>query len=146
MPRRRIGNVLIRQRLGRIRREGRVAAFAADQFKCEGKLVVFFGISLGPVFTAIPLWFLLVVFARDLVLLVGFLMLRARYGPIRVRHRAHGRAASIAISLVLLWCTFGLPAQGLTPLLIVAAALAVGSAVIYSLDGDAQGRAIAAAG
>ncbi|MDG2283079.1 MAG: CDP-alcohol phosphatidyltransferase family protein, partial [Longimicrobiales bacterium] len=33
-------------------------------------LVAFFTLSVGPVFTALPLWFLVIVFGRDLVLLV----------------------------------------------------------------------------
>ncbi len=106
-------------------------------------LVAFFTLSVGPVFTPLPLWFLIVVFGRDLVLLVGVLVLRVQYGPLRVVHRSHGRVASMLMLAVLVWCAFGLPAWGLLPLTLVTAAVSVWSATRYALDGAAQGRAIA---
>ena len=104
-------------------------------------LVAFFTLSVGPVFTPLPLWFLNVVFGRDLV---GVLVLRVQYGPLRVVHRSHGRVASMLMLAVLVWCAFGLPVWGLLPLTLVTAAVSVWSATRYALDGAAQGRAIAA--
>ena len=106
-------------------------------------LVAFFALSIGPVFRPIPLWFLIVVFGRDLVLLVGVLMLRARYGPLRVVHRWHGRGASTLVHLVLLWAALRLPALPMTVIMIGTAGLSLYSATIYALDGVAQGRAVA---
>ncbi len=119
---------------------GAVVDAVADKL-VQVALVAFFALSVGPVFRAIPLWFLFVVFGRDLVLLVGVLMLRARYGPLAVVHRWHGRAASVLVHLVLLWAALRLPATPMTLLLIVTAALSLYSATVYALDGAAQGRA-----
>lgn len=123
---------------------GAVADAVADKL-VQVALVAFFALSVGPVFTALPFWFLLVIFGRDLVLLVGVSMLRIRYGPIRVLHRLHGRVASIAISAVLIWSAFGLPRAGLVPLSVLAAGIAIVSATLYALDGTGQGRMRASA-
>ena len=93
-------------------------------------------------FTPLPLWFLIVVFGRDLVLVVGVLMLRVRYGPLTVKHRAHGRVTSVLFVAVLLWAAMRLPAGGLVPLAIVTAGLSIVSGTIYAIDGAAQGRAV----
>ena len=64
---------------------GAVADAVADRLVQVG-LVAFLTLSVGPVFTPLPFWFLLVVFGRDLVLLVGVSVLRLRYGALRVVH------------------------------------------------------------
>lgn len=122
---------------------GAVVDAVADKL-VQVALVAFFTLSVGPVFTALPMWFLIVVFGRDLVLLVGVLVLRVRYGPLRVVHQTHGTVASLTIAGVLLWCAFGLPDSWLAPCLVVTAGLSVWSATRYALDGAAQGRARAA--
>jgi phosphatidylglycerophosphate synthase len=121
---------------------GAVVDAVADKL-VQVALVGFFALSVGPVFRPIPLWFLIVIFGRDLVLLVGVLMLRARYGPITVVHRWHGRAASSLVHLILLWAALRLPRLPMTALLVGTASLSLYSATIYALDGVAQGRAAA---
>lgn len=106
--------------------------------------VAYLTLDVGPVFTAIPMWFLLIVFGRDLTLLVGVLVLRLRYGPLEVVHRTHGRVATMLIVAVILWSAFALPAIGMVPLAVVTAGLSAWSATIYALDGAAQGEAIRA--
>lgn len=121
---------------------GAVADAVADKV-VQVALVAFFTLSVGPVFITLPLWFLIVIFGRDLVLLVGVLVLRVRYGPLRVVHRPHGRIASLAVFGVLFWAAFDLPPVGLAAALVVTAALSVATATRYALDGAAQGRALA---
>jgi phosphatidylglycerophosphate synthase len=104
-------------------------------------LVGFFALSVGPVFQPIPFWFLIVIFGRDLVLLVGVSVLRARYGPLDVVHRWHGRAASSLVHVILFWAALGLPELPMLALMVIAAGLSIYSATIYALDGAAQGRA-----
>ena len=116
---------------------GAVADVVADKL-IQVAVAGFFALSVGPAFQSLPLWFLIVVFGRDLVLLVGVLMLRARYGPLRFVHQAHGRAASSAVFLVLTWVAVGLPRAGLLPLMVGTALLTLGSATAYALDGSAQ--------
>ncbi|MGB1658429.1 MAG: CDP-alcohol phosphatidyltransferase family protein [Longimicrobiales bacterium] len=120
---------------------GAVVDAVADKL-VQVALVAFFTLSVGPVFTALPLWFLVTVFGRDLVLLVGVSVLRLRYGPLQVVHRGHGRVASVLMFGVLGWSALGLPMWGLLPLMLGAAGVSVYSATIYALDGAAQGRAM----
>jgi phosphatidylglycerophosphate synthase len=119
---------------------GAVVDAVADKL-VQVSLVAFFTLSVGPAFRAIPLWFLVVIFGRDLVLLVGVAVLRVRYGPLDVVHRWHGRAASALVHAVLFWAALRLPAPAMTVLMAVTAILSVYSATIYALDGAAQGRA-----
>jgi phosphatidylglycerophosphate synthase len=120
---------------------GAVVDAVADKL-VQVALVAFFTLSVGPVFTALPLWFLVIVFGRDLVLLVGVSVLRLRYGPLQVVHRGHGRIASVLMFGVLGWSALRLPMWGLLPLMAGAAGVSVYSATIYALDGAAQGRAM----
>jgi phosphatidylglycerophosphate synthase len=108
-------------------------------------LVAFFTLVVGPAFRTLPFWFLILIFGRDLVLLIGVLMLRWRYGPLQVVHRIHGRAASVLVHVVLYWAAFRLPSAGMTLLMVVTAALSIFSATVYALDGAAQGEAAAEA-
>lgn len=135
----------IARRFGLVTQLGAVIDAVADKL-IQVTLVAFFALSVGPAFRSIPLWFLVVVFGRDLVLLVGVLMLRARYGPLRVVHRTHGRIASLLVHGVLLWAALRLPAGGMRLLAIVTATVSVVSATIYALEGARQGRMAAAAG
>jgi phosphatidylglycerophosphate synthase len=120
---------------------GAVVDAVADKL-VQVVLAGFFALSVGPVFQTLPMWFLLVVFGRDLVLLVGVLMLRVRYGPLRVVHRVHGRAASMAVFSVFGWVAVGFPAWGLLPLMLCAALMTTASATAYAVDGAAQGEAM----
>ena len=133
----------IARRFGLTTQAGAVVDAVADKV-VQVALVAFFTLSVGPAFGTLPLWFLIVVFGRDLVLLVGVLVLRVRYGPLRVAHRPHGRVSSLALFGVLFWVAFDIPTFGpaLTIALGVAAALSVATATRYALDGAAQGRAI----
>jgi len=133
------------RRFDLVSQAGAVVDAVADKL-VQFALAAFFALSVGPVFQTIPFWFLVVVFGRDLVLLVGVLMLRARYGPLRVVHRWHGQLASSLVFLSLLWVAFGLPAGGLDPLLWITTLVTLTSATVYAFEGNAQGRRMAELG
>jgi cardiolipin synthase (CMP-forming) len=120
-------------------RAGAIVDAVADK-TVQVALVAFFALSLGPVFTPLPLWFLVVVLSVESLLLVGYVILRARYGAIDVVHHQHGRLSTLGISLALFWSALGLPAAGLAPLVVFVAAVSVGSATIYALQGHAWAR------
>jgi phosphatidylglycerophosphate synthase len=132
----------IARRWGLVTQAGAVADAVADKL-VQVALVAFFALSVGPAFRSIPMWFLVLIFGRDLVLLVGVLMLRARYGPLTVVHRWHGRTASLMVHGVLFWAALRLPAAPMTVLMVITSALSIYSATIYALDGAAQGSALA---
>lgn len=106
-------------------------------------LVAFFTFVDGPVFTSLPVWFLVVVFGRDLVGLVGWLALRARYGPFEIIHRGHGRVVTFSVFLVLAGAAMGIARAWLYPLLILAALLSALSVTAYGFEGLARARAAA---
>ena len=91
-------------------------------------LLVYFTLAPGPAFAPIPLWFLIVVLARDAALGAGWLVLRLRRGPVRVIHKAHGRLSSLLMFGILVWVTAAFYRPVLLPALWVAAALIVVSA------------------
>lgn len=120
---------------------GAMVDSVADKLAQVG-FVVYLTLDIGPVFTPIPFLFMLFIFGRDLTLLVGVLVLRLRYGPLEVVHRAHGKVATLLIVAVILWSVFGLPPGGMVPIMVVAAVMSGWSATIYALDGAAQGEAM----
>ena len=73
----------VARRFGLVSQLGAVVDAVSDKL-VQIVLVCFFSLIIGPAFTTLPLWFLIVVFGRDLVLLVGVTMLRVRYGPLRL--------------------------------------------------------------
>lgn len=86
----------------------------------------FFALRAGTVFSAPPLWFPLLLVARDAVLL--FAWLRApRLEAVTVEHEIHGKAATVAVFIVLLAAVAGAPTVAVSLL-----SGAAGGAVIYS--------------
>lgn len=104
-------------------------------------LVTYFTFGAGPVFTPLPLWFLVILFGADAVGLVGWLALRVRHGPFDVIHRAHGRIVTLAVFLVLGGATVGAPRLWLLPLLALTAILAVVSVTAYGFEGRTRASA-----
>lgn len=124
---------------------GAIADAAADKL-AQFAFLVFFAWTQGPVFTSLPLWFIGVIFGRDLLGLVGWLTLRARYGSIEIVHRWHGKATTGAVAFVLVCAALGLPERWLDPILVGTAVLALSSILAYFFEGRARGRRLEAAG
>lgn len=124
---------------------GAVADAAADKL-AQFVFLVFFAVTEGPVFTSLPLWFIAVIFGRDLLGLVGWLTLRARYGPIEIIHNWHGKATTGAVAFVLICAALGLRESLLEPILLGTAVLALSSILAYFFEGRARGRRLGQAG
>jgi cardiolipin synthase len=127
----------IARRYGLMSQVGAIVDMAADKM-VQVAVAAFLALSVGPVFHSLPLWFLIVLFGRDLVLFVGVVVLRVQYGTLHVEHRAHGRVASSAVFLVLMWVALALPDRGLLPVMIATALLTLSSATAFALEGSAQ--------
>lgn len=134
---------LIARRYGLATQLGAVADAAADKL-AQFILLMYFALTEGPVFTQLPLWFIAVIFGRDLLGLVGWLTFRARYGPIEVVHRWHGRATTGAVALVLFCAVLGMPGEWLRPILVATAAFSLFSIFAYFFEGRARGRELTA--
>jgi len=127
----------IARRYGLMSQVGAIVDMAADKL-VQVAVAGFLALSVGPAFPSLPFWFLIVLFGRDLVLLVGVLVLRMRYGVLHFVHRTHGRVASSAVFLVLMWVALGLPDRGLLPFMAGTALLTLVSATAFALEGSAQ--------
>lgn len=121
---------------------GAVVDAAADKV-AQASFLVFFAVSEGPVFTRLPLLFVAVIFGRDLLGLLGWLALRAWYGPIVIVHSWHGKATTGAVAFVLVCAALGVPGAWLGPVLVATGVLALASVLGYFFEGRRRGRASA---
>jgi len=123
----------IARRFGLASQAGAVADALADKL-AQIALVAFFAFGGEPAFASLPVWFLALIVARDLVLGTGWLVLRGRAVPYPVVHRIHGRAATAGVFAILIWLTAGIQAPGFAALLVLTAALVWVSAGAYAGD------------
>jgi cardiolipin synthase len=123
----------IARRYGLASQLGAIMDALADKL-AQVAFVAVFALATGPAFEALPLWFLALVLARDLVLGGGWLALKVRAVPFQVVHRMHGRATTAAVFAVLFWVTAGLGDGGLAALVLLAAALIWVSTAAYVFD------------
>lgn len=103
-------------------------------------LVAYFTLRDGPAFAAIPLWFLLLLVARDLVLATGSLLVRRRHGAVDVEHKVHGKLVSLLQFALLLGITLGLGSRAVLVGVVGVAALTVPSTLGYVRHGMRQWR------
>lgn len=101
-------------------------------------LVTYLALRTGPAFEAVPLWFLGMLIARDLVLLAGVAAVRHRVGRVAVVHRWHGKAASVLLFVMLLAFSAGHGDEVTWPLLVAIAVLVAWSTGAYVRDGFRQ--------
>lgn len=101
-------------------------------------LTTYLALRTGPAFAAIPLWFLLLLIARDGLLLAGSATIRHRRGHLEAEHALHGKLASVALFAVLLAFSFGVSLTLSAPLLWGTAALVVASTAMYVRHGVRQ--------
>jgi len=100
--------------------------------------VAYLALRGGPAFAPIPVWFLLLLVARDLVLGTGSLLLRRRRGAVDVEHRVHGKLVSLLLFVLLLAITLGLPGEFALAGVLLVSAIAVPSTLGYVRHGFRQ--------
>ena len=111
----------------------------ADKLAQVG-LLLYFTVSSGPAFAALPAWFFAVVLGRDLVLAAGWSCVRKRRGRVEVVHHWHGKAASVLIFALLVWVTGDFGRVVLGPALTVISVLIALSTAHYCWFGWTQFR------
>jgi CDP-diacylglycerol--glycerol-3-phosphate 3-phosphatidyltransferase len=109
-------------------------------------LLLFFTLDRGPGFTTVPVWFVVLIIARDVYMLIGWLVVRRQRGRVNVEHKFHGKLASVLIFALLLWITTGFTGSGLLPALWLIVAVVVASCASYFRDGWVQLKASQANG
>ena len=91
-----------------------------------------------PYLPRIPLWLVATVLSRDVLILIGFVVIYYSCGKIEVRAHPVGKVATVLQMATILWALFKWNAGGLAALTL-AAALGTGiSALLYVRDGVRQ--------
>ena len=130
----------VARRFGYVTPLGATLDAFADKL-AQVSLLVFFLVAGEPAFVRVQAWFVGLVLGRDVVLVVGSLLVRARVGSVEVVHHPHGRASTVLLYTILLWITAGLPSAPVPAALVVSALLVSASTVAYVADGWRQVQA-----
>lgn len=106
---------------------------SADKF---AQFLVFTTLAFAPPpgFFATPIWFVALVFLRDLTMLVGLVWIWNKRSRLQVQHRQHGKLASLLVFVLMIGAH--LPAHPAHPVAYAAVALVIFfSTVLYMRDG-----------
>jgi CDP-diacylglycerol--glycerol-3-phosphate 3-phosphatidyltransferase len=88
--------------------------------------------------TNLPMWFVLLVISRDVMLIGGALIIQSIVGHVTVRPRISGKATTFFQMAVIIWVLIGLSGKIFFGLVYTAAALTFLSALQYVFDGIRQ--------
>lgn len=105
---------------------------------CQMTALALLALEVHDAFTPVPVWFLVLVGARELLLFYGALRIRLSRGRVRVEARAEGKLSTLLVFLVLF-----LALLGVRPALVWAGALltapvVIAAAVRYTVEGSRQ--------
>lgn len=118
---------------------GAVLDAVADKMAQVG-LLAYFTWTSGPAFADVPTWFFGIIVGRDVVMALGYAIVRARRGKVHVEHKVHGKASTSLVFVVLLWLTSGYRSEIVLPGLVVIGAFVVASTLAYAMEGVRQFR------
>lgn len=111
-------------------RQGAVIDAVADKLT-QVVLTTYLTLRTGPAFAAMPLWFLVLLIARDGLLLAGYTAIQHRRGHVEAEHAPHGRLTSLGLFCLLLAFNWMDPAWLRMSLLWCTAAGVVFSTALY---------------
>ena len=87
---------------------------------------------------SLPVWFVVLVISRDVILVGGALIIQSLVGNVIVRPRITGKITTFFQAVVILWILLGLEPRVFMPLMGIAAGLTFISGVQYIYDGIRQ--------
>ena len=100
--------------------------------------VVFLTFDQQPYLESIPLWLTGTIIGRDILLLVGIIVIQVTVGKIKVRPRILGKVATVLQMVVVLWILLKFNEKWL-PILTLVTAICTGvSGLLYVWDGTRQ--------
>src|SRR5690349_12254277 len=106
------------------------------------KLLLVSGIVLlsfsWPYFETIPLWLTGTIIGRDILILVGMVVIQVTVGKVDVKPRILGKIATVLQMVVVLWILLKWPTQWLVFWTLAAALCTGGSGALYVWDGVRQ--------
>lgn len=100
--------------------------------------IILLSLDHGDYLAKIPLWLTVTIISRDVILLIGFLVIHHTFGKTIVRPRMTGKIATVLQMAVVLWILFRWPDRALPLLVWGAAFFTLFSGVFYIFDGIRQ--------
>lgn len=92
----------------------------------------------NPYLPILPFWLTLTILSRDVLLVIGLILLHVTTGSTRVRPRPEGKVATVLQMGAVVWTLLALPERGQLYLAGVATALTLASGIRYLADGVAM--------
>ena len=106
------------------------------------KLLLVTGIVLlsfnWPYFDSIPLWLTGTIIGRDILILIGLVVIQITIGKVRVKPRIFGKIATVLQMAVVLWVLLKWNTKWLSVWTLAAALFTGGSGLLYVWDGVRQ--------
>ncbi len=128
--------------LARIRNEitklGSILDPIADKSLLVSAFILLSGNSFGTAHPHLPVWFVLLVISRDILLIAGALIIKLFAGSIHVQARILGKAATFFQTAVITIVLFKANGIILTTSVIIAAVFTLASGVQYIIEGYRQ--------
>ena len=106
--------------------------------------IVLLTVDYGDAFDSLPAWFAVTVISRDVLLMIGAIVIQMVMGDVTVRPRMMGKIATVSQMAILGWTMFKVPSeprvfwQIRTALLVTAGMATVVSGLWYMYDGARQ--------
>jgi cardiolipin synthase (CMP-forming) len=100
--------------------------------------VVFLSFDHQPYLASVPLWLTVTIIGRDVLLLVGLIVIQMTVGKVKVKPRIVGKVATVLQMAVVLWILLKWKDQWLNGLTLAAAICTGLSGLLYVWDGSRQ--------
>jgi len=100
--------------------------------------IVLLSIDHWPYLFTIPLWLTGTIIGRDILLLIGLVVIQITVGKVIVRPRVLGKISTVLQMAIVLWILLKWPEKPLWVWIIAAAICTGGSALLYVWDGVRQ--------
>lgn len=119
-------------------RLGRILDPLADKFLVLSTLVVFTQPSLPSLQPQFPVWFTILVFSREVVLVAGALLIHLYTGQVHIDPHWSGKLATVLLMICVGWALCGFSTTLFSPLLAAAAFFTALAWIQYLIDGVRQ--------
>jgi CDP-diacylglycerol--glycerol-3-phosphate 3-phosphatidyltransferase len=100
--------------------------------------IVFLSLDHKPYLETIPLWLTGTIIGRDILLLVGMVVIQMMVGKVKVRPRMVGKVATVLQMALVLWILLKCEPRWVFPLSLAAALCTGCSGLLYLYDGTRQ--------
>ena len=100
--------------------------------------VVVLSFDHQPYLSSIPIWLTVTIIGRDILLLVGMVVIQMTVGKLKVMPRFIGKVATVLQMVVVLWILLGWPSKWLFHLTLGTAICTGVSGLLYVWDGTRQ--------